>query len=255
MTKKQTFSRIISLVPSQTELLVDLGLKTSLVGVTKFCVHPSDLRKEIIVVGGTKQVNFQKIKALNPDIILCNKEENTLDMVEELQNITRVEVSEVNTFDDALNLIQFYGDLFDVKPLAQAIIKNIKAERSKFKKIQYNKLQVKVAYFIWQDPYMVAANNTFINSMIEEAGFSNIFDDRSRYPEIRLSQPILKQAEVILLSTEPFPFKAKHVRLFKAQFPVKKVMIVNGELFSWYGSRLQLAFDYFGSLYEKLNTV
>lgn len=108
---KHTPKRIVSLVPSQTELLVDLGLKSQLVGITKFCVHPLNLRIEVAVVGGTKQINFKKIKVLKPDIILCNKEENTLEMVLELQKIARVEVSDVNTLEDALQLIKFYGEL------------------------------------------------------------------------------------------------------------------------------------------------
>lgn len=255
MTKKQTFSRIISLVPSQTELLVDLGLQSNMVGVTKFCVHPENLRQEITVVGGTKQVSFKKIKVLNPDIILCNKEENTPQMVQELQNIARVEVSDVNAFNDALNLIKFYGDLFNVKHSAQSIIDKIEAERYTFRKLLINVSRMKVAYFIWQQPYMVAANHTFINAMLEETGFENVFKCRNRYPEIDLDDQDLHKAEIILLSSEPFPFKTEHVKQFKALFPKKQVIIVDGEMFSWYGSRLQRAFDYFISLREKLNIV
>ncbi|WP_334112944.1 ABC transporter substrate-binding protein [Paucihalobacter sp.] len=255
MTKKQTFSRIISLVPSQTELLVDLGLQSSMVGVTKFCVHPENLRMEIPVVGGTKQVNFKKIKALNPDIILCNKEENTLDMVQQLQDIAKVEIRDVNTFDDALTLIKFYGDLFNVKYLSQAIIDKIEADRYTFRKRFINVSRVKVAYFIWQQPYMVAANNTFINARIEEVGFSNVFKSKNRYPEIDLVDQDLHKTEIILLSSEPFPFKTEHVKQFKALFPDKQVIIADGEMFSWYGSRLQGAFKYFESLHETLNSV
>lgn len=238
-------NRIISLVPSQTELLVDLGLKNNLVGITKFCVHPKNLRQEVAVVGGTKQVNFENIIALNPDIILCNKEENTLEMVQKLRSIARVEVSDINTFSDALTLIKLYGDLFNVKHSAQTIIKKIEDERSKYKKRLVKVSQVKVAYFIWQNPYMVAANNTFINAMLEEAGFENVFNSQSRYPEIKLDAPGLQKAELILLSSEPYPFNAEHVQRFKAEFPDKKVLIVDGEMFSWYGSRIIKAFGYF----------
>ncbi|TPV35479.1 cobalamin-binding protein [Paucihalobacter ruber] len=238
-------SRIISLVPSQTELLVDLGLQSSLVGITKFCVHPKNLRKEVTVVGGTKQVHFEKIKALQPDMILCNKEENTLEMVLELEKIARVEVSDVNTFDDALQLIKFYGELFDTTPSANKLIEQILANRTKFQ-VKLTQIQrKKAAYFIWQQPYMVVANNTFINAMLEEAGFDNVFKFRSRYPEIELTDKDLQQAEVILLSSEPFPFKKNHLEQFKNLFPEKDVIIADGEMFSWYGSRLFKCFDYF----------
>ncbi|MGF1554611.1 ABC transporter substrate-binding protein [Paucihalobacter sp.] len=245
MTKIQTFSRIISLVPSQTELLVDLGLKSKLVGVTKFCVHPKNLRKEVTVVGGTKQVHFEKIKALQPDIILCNKEENTLEMVLELEKIAKVEVSDVNTFDDALKLIKYYGELFDTTSSANKLIAQIHANRTKFQVKRTQIPRKKAAYFIWQKPYMVAAKSTFINAMLEEAGFENVFNSKFRYPEINFNTPELQKAELILLSTEPFPFNAEHVQLFKAEFPDKKVLIVDGEMFSWYGSRLIKCFDYF----------
>lgn len=237
--------RIISLVPSQTELLVDLGLRSSLVGITKFCVHPANLRNEITVVGGTKQVHFEKIKALQPDIILCNKEENTLEMVLELEKLARVEVSDVNTFEDALQLIKCYGELFDTTSSAEKLIEQILVNRTNFQAKLAQFKRKKVAYFIWQQPYMVAANNTFINAMLAEAGFENVFKSRSRYPEIDLIDIDLQQAEVILLSSEPYPFKKEHIKHFKSLFPDKKVLIVDGEMFSWYGSRLSKCYDYF----------
>ena len=248
MTKKQTFSRIVSLVPSQTELLVDLGLKLKLVGVTKFCVHPKNLRKEVTVVGGTKQVHFEKVKALQPDIILCNKEENTLEMVLELQKMARVEVSDVNTFDDAIQLITNYGELFNVASAAKTLVEQIQTKRTRFRKHSGALPKKKVAYFIWQQPYMVAAGNTFINTMLEEAGFDNVFKNSSRYPEIELDSNYLQEADVILLSSEPFPFKENHIEQFKRLFPEKEVKIVDGEMFSWYGSRLSKSYQYFKQL-------
>jgi iron complex transport system substrate-binding protein len=241
-------SRIISLVPSQTELLVDLGLQSSLVGVTKFCVHPENLRKEVTVVGGTKQVQFKKLKALQPDIILCNKEENTMEMVLELQKIARVEVSDVNTFDDAIQLIANYGELFNVEGTAKALIEDIQTSRTKFRNQLSRFPKKKVAYFIWQQPYMVAASNTFINAMLEEAGFDNVFKNSSRYPEIDLNSNYLQEADLILLSSEPFPFKENHIEQFKSLFQEKEVKIVDGEMFSWYGSRLSKSYQYFKQL-------
>jgi ABC-type Fe3+-hydroxamate transport system substrate-binding protein len=254
MTKKHTFSRIVSLVPSQTELLVDLGLKSKLVGVTKFCVHPENLRKEVTVVGGTKQVHFDKIRALQPDVILCNKEENTLEMVLELKKIARVKVSDINTFEDALQLIKCYGELFDTTSSSEKIIEQIHTNRTNFQLKLTQIRRKKAAYFIWQQPYMVVANNTFINAMLEEAGFDNVFKFRSRYPEIELTDKDLQQTEFILLSSEPFPFKREHEAYFKKIFPEKEVIIVDGEMFSWYGSRLLKCYDYFIEIQSKCNT-
>lgn len=237
--------RIVSLVPSQTELLVDLGLENELVGVTKFCVHPSSLRKNKTIVGGTKQVNIEKIKALQPDIILCNKEENTEDMVKALESIAPIHISDVNTVEDCLELIMMYSEIFKTSFKASELIEAIKIERAEFHSKITSRQKPKVAYFIWKNPWMVAASNTFINTMINEAGFINVFENEERYPEISLGNSKLKEADCILLSSEPYPFKNRDVDFFKEQFQNKKVEIVDGEMFSWYGSRLLKSYNYF----------
>ncbi|WP_299336076.1 ABC transporter substrate-binding protein [uncultured Psychroserpens sp.] len=249
-----TPKRIISLVPSQTELLVDLGLEASIVGVTKFCVHPEYLRKEKTIVGGTKAVNMNKIKALKPDIILCNKEENTQEMVSELETIAAVHVSDINNLDDCYELIKMYSALFKIKSKGEQLISVINNERNVFREKFLNRKQCKVAYFIWKNPWMVCANHTFVNVMMTEAGFDNVFKKRERYPEVLLDDPLLNDAEVILLSSEPFPFKEKDKQEFFVKYPNKQVIIIDGELFSWYGSRLKYSYKYFGTIFEKLLT-
>jgi ABC-type Fe3+-hydroxamate transport system substrate-binding protein len=239
--------RIISLVPSQTELLVDLGLESFIVGITKFCVHPKHLRMSKKVIGGTKQINLDKIKALQPNIILCNKEENTKEIIEVLDGVAPIHISDIYNLNDCYELIKMYGALFKVESDALRLISNIKDERAQFKsKVQPTNLRV--AYFIWKKPWMVAASNTFIDCMIAEAGFINAFKNEERYPEISLSSSILKEVDIIFLSSEPFPFKEKHIEELKKQFPNKTIKIVDGELFSWYGSRLLKSFEYFQSL-------
>jgi len=240
--------RIVSLVPSQTELLVDLGLRDALLGVTKFCVHPKQLRKDKVVVGGTKQVNFDKIKALHPDVILCNKEENTKEMIAELGQIAPVHISDINDLDDCFELIDMYGELFEVQSEALKVIDTIKKNRSQFQSKLDVQKTTKVVYFIWKTPWMVAASNTFINCMLKEAGYENAFKNEERYPEINLNHPNLLEADKIFLSSEPYPFKAKHVSELKLLFPDKSIEVVDGELFSWYGSRLQNSYSYFESL-------
>ncbi|WP_262732578.1 ABC transporter substrate-binding protein [Gaetbulibacter sp. NE] len=247
---EKTPRRIVSLVPSQTELLVDLGLKEVIVGITKFCIHPKNLRKEKEVVGGTKQVNIDKIKKLNPGIILCNKEENTLGMVEQLKEIAPVHISDINTIEDCCQLIEMYGNLFNVQEKSSYVISKILEERSKFKAtLKYSKKD-KVAYFIWKEPWMVAASNTFIDFMINEAGYTNVFKNQERYPEIDLSDSDLQKADTLFLSSEPYPFKEEHVQILKEEFPKKNIEIIDGEMFSWYGSRLIRSYEYFTLLVD-----
>lgn len=244
MHLKQTPQRIISLVPSQTELLVDLGLEEKIVGITKFCVHPKHLRKNKTIVGGTKQVHLDKIKSLKPDIILCNKEENTKAMVEELSKIVAVHVSDIKTLEDNYKLIKDYSQIFDTPTIGSKLIDQIRNRHEDFKSYIKNKPQKKVGYLIWRDPWMAVGSDTFINHMLEVNNFTNVFGKYIRYPEIDISK--LPELDLLLLSSEPYPFKKKHLE----EIPIsnEKIIFVNGEYFSWYGSRMINAFEYFYKL-------
>ena len=156
---KETPKRIVSLVPSQTELLCDLGLEQNIFGVTKFCVHPVYIKSKSTIVGGTKQIHIDKIKELQPDIILCNKEENTKEIVELCEEICAVHVSDIYTLSDSLELIKQYGVIFNLEEKASIICDEIKKESDSFKAFIANKPQLKTAYFIWKNPYMVAAKS------------------------------------------------------------------------------------------------
>ena len=237
--------RIISLVPSQTELLVHLGLKELLVGITKFCVHPKKLRKEIPTIGGTKNVHLDKIKELQPDIIICNREENTKEIVYSCENIAPVWVSDISTIDHSLEMICSFGNIFEVIEASSKLVKAISAELQDFKKWMVKKPLKKVVYLIWKEPYMAAGKDTFINELLAINKFQNIIFE-SRYPEI--NPELFDEADLILLSSEPFPFKQKHIEEIQ-QETNSKVMLVDGEYFSWYGSRLEEAFSYFKTLH------
>lgn len=247
---KEVPKRIISLVPSQTELLVDLGLEDSIVGITKFCVHPKHLRKQKTIVGGTKNIKLKKIQDLQPDIILCNKEENSKEIIESLLDIAPIHISDIYNLEDNFELFEMYGELFQVKEKAIELTLEIKNQRKIFKDFIHGKPKIKASYFIWKNPWMVAASNTFINTMLNEAGFINAFESETRYPNIDLNHNANQESEVLLLSSEPFPFKEKQVLELKSKFPNKKVIIVDGELFSWYGSRLLQSYSYFKSLHD-----
>ncbi len=247
--------RIVSLVPSQTELLVDLGLKDDILGITKFCVHPKELRKEKKIVGGTKNVHFDRIKALEPDIILCNKEENTKEMVLELEKIAPVHVSNIENLDDSLELIRQYGEIFKVGAKASEIEEKIRIRFNDFQNFIQKKSFRRVAYMIWKKPWMAAGKGTFINYLLEINRFQNVFlEEESRYPEIKLSEMEEKDVQLLMLSSEPFPFKESHKEELKKELPGVDVILVDGEYFSWYGSRLINAFKYFKSLHLSLQS-
>lgn len=250
---KTTPKRIISLVPSQTELLYDLGLEDEIVGITKFCVHPKHLKATKQIVGGTKQVKFEKIKALQPDIIIANKEENTKEIVEELSKICPVWVTNIVTIEDNLQMITDFGKLFNKRTEAQKWKDKISFAYHDFQQCIQDKPFRKVAYFIWANPYMVAGKDTFINEMLTLNRFQNIYEEKGRYPEIEL-ETIQKEGdpEVVFLSSEPFPFKDEHAFEIGRNTHHAKTIFVDGEMFSWYGSRLLKAFDYFKQLHQKL---
>ncbi len=250
---ENTPKRIVSLVPSQTELLYDLDLECNLVGITKFCIHPKHLKFEIQQVGGTKNVNYKKIIGLKPDIIVCNKEENTLEMVEKLSEICPVLVTDIATFTDNLYMIAYFGKLFDKQKMAKKWIDDINNEYEKFKLFIKDIPRKKVAYLIWKNPYMAVGSGTFIDEMLNLNNFENIYGNLSRYPEINLENiEMLDVPDFIFLSSEPYPFKEKDVREIESFMCNTKIFLVDGELFSWYGSRILQSFDYFKNLHQKI---
>lgn len=249
--------RIISLVPSQTELLYDLGLETSIVGITKFCVHPYHLKSTKKIVGGTKKVHYEKIRLLQPDIIICNKEENTQEMVTELRKICLVWVTNIITIEDNFKMISDFGQLFNCRTDAQKWNDKLAFALSDFKYFVKDIPVKKVAYFIWKKPYMVVASDNFINELLKLNHFRNIYDNNpevsGRYPEIELDKIGLEgNPDLVFLSSEPYPFKVEDAFEIERHTHHAKTVFVDGEMFSWYGSRLLKAFEYFKKMHQKL---
>jgi ABC-type Fe3+-hydroxamate transport system substrate-binding protein len=232
--------------------LYDLGLEDSIVGITKFCIHPKHLRKNKTIVGGTKNCNFKKIKVLNPTHILCNKEENTKEIVEVCIKISHTHVSEIYTVNDSIELIKTYGSLFSKETQAVNLCEKIERKLSKFQVYAQSKPKLKIAYFIWKDPWMVAANNTYINHLLYTNKYTNYYENLERYPEVSIENIDSKELDVIFLSSEPFPFSDKHFSEIKSIHQNTKIILVDGEMFSWHGSRLIKAFDYFIELRESI---
>lgn len=236
--------RIVSLVPSQTELLFDLGLDSEVAGITKYCIHPSHWQNEKIIVGGTKNFQVEIIDRLRPDLIIGNREENTKDGIEELSKKYPVWMSEIYTIEDAFEMIEGIGTLVSKAEKSRQIISEIKTGLDTVKKFPSKK----VLYLIWRKPWMAAGQNTFIHSMLEKIGLRNCLPENSRYPELSNDELKSLNPEVVLLSSEPYPFKEKHIEEIQGILPNAKIMLVDGEMFSWYGSRLMKAKSYFESL-------
>lgn len=233
--------RIISLVPSQTELLYTLGLDEQVVGITKFCVHPQKWFRNKERVGGTKTLHLDKIKALRPDLIIANKEENEKEQIEALAKKFPVWVSDIRTLEDALRMIRGVGDVTGKAKEAYSLAEDID---KRFKRLGKKGKGGRVAYFIWYRPWMAAGGDTFINDILSRMGFQNVLKDKNRYPEVNPADLLHAGVEKILLSSEPFPFGEKHIAELQSLLPDVAVQLVDGEMFSWYGSRLLQAADY-----------
>lgn len=237
--------RIVSLVPSQTELLFDLGLSKQIEGVTKFCIYPPTARHKARVIGGTKNFDFAKIKAAQPDLIIGNKEENYPEGIAELEKNYPVWMSNITDLPEALDMIRRVGAITGKTRLAEPLAAEI---ANSFAGLSAVSALIPAAYFIWRKPYMAAASGTFIDDMLRRAGFRNVFAHLGRYPEITPEQLAAAAPDRILLSSEPYPFQDKHLAEFKEFCPAAEIQLVDGELFSWYGSRLRLSAAYFQSL-------
>lgn len=243
---KKVPDRIVSLVPSQTELLFDLGLDEEVLGITKFCIHPDKWFKTKTRVGGTKNVNLVRLLSLEPDLVLANKEENTLEDIKKIEKYVPVWVSDIKTLADAQRMITDIGELVNKVENAARLNDQIAIEFKNFVKPAQPK---SVVYLIWNNPMMTISPDTFIWEMLNHAGFEHVrIESALRYPEIALDQVIQLKPELLFLSSEPFPFAEKHVEKFKQLLPDSSVHLVDGELFSWYGSRMLKAPSYFSNL-------
>jgi ABC-type Fe3+-hydroxamate transport system substrate-binding protein len=244
--------RIICLVPSITELLHHFQLDNETIGITKFCVHPQTWFKSKTRIGGTKNINIEKIISLQPDLILCNKEENVQEQIETLAASLPVYMCDVKNYDDALQMIEEIGILTGKVVESGLLIKNIDAA-FKHNRI-FSTKKIKTAYLIWKEPYMTVGGDTFISNMMEKAGLENIYNKEERYPTKSIIEIQNDNPELILLSSEPYPFKEKQIIELQQYFPNTGILLADGEMFSWYGSRMLCAPDYFKKLLNQFQS-
>ncbi|MBK9638191.1 MAG: ABC transporter substrate-binding protein [Bacteroidetes bacterium] len=238
--------RIVSLVPSQTELLFDLGLNKEVVGITKFCIHPASWFQEKKIVGGTKNIHLDVIRELKPDLIIANKEENVEEAILELQKEFPVWISDVNTIPEACYMISEIGKLCDRTSLAQNFISKINQNFESLSKASAL-LGKRAVYYIWKNPWLTAGHHTFIHSMLEACGLQNESKDM-RYPEFPPDQLNKLAVDYIFLSSEPYPFREEDKEYLSQFIDKNKIIFVDGTYFSWYGTRLINAPSYFKQL-------
>ncbi len=243
---------IISVVPSLTELLFDLDLENEIIGITRFCIHPRNKVKSFTKVGGTKTLKLDRIDALAPDIIIANKEENCQSDIEYLQKKHHVLLTDIYTLSEALTSIMDIGNATNRAEQAELLVHNISKQFDTITPIKKN--EKKVAYLIWDNPVMTAGHHTFIHDILHKLGFENVHTDiKTRYPQITDPELQKMQPDFLFLSSEPYPFREKHLKDFHSRFPSTRIILVDGEMFSWYGSRLLLAPKYFNQLIKELN--
>ena len=229
---------IVSLVPSLTELLFDLGLGDYVSGRTKFCIHPKEHVTEVPIVGGTKNPRLDKIREIGPDLIIANKEENRREDVEELKRDYEVHVTDIGNINEALFTIHDIGWKCGVEEKAKKMIHDI---QDRMEGVPDEK-PMTAAYMIWRDPWMTVGGDTYIHSVMDHWKLENVFADKTRYPNTSLEELSYKKPDVILLSSEPYPFKEKHIKEVSEFCKKTNIILVNGEWFSWYGSRMLEAF-------------
>lgn len=232
-------ARIVSLVPSITELVCELGLSDRLVGRTGFCIHPRDIVRNIPKVGGTKDVDLEKVRALRPSHVILNIDENEKPLAETLaQFVPHMVVTHPLAPEDNPALYRLIGGVFGRRAEAEALCTRFEAARTAAASDAWP--QRKVLYLIWKRPWMTVARDTYISRTLALFGLRTLPETaQARYPEFGLDAPFVREAELVLLSSEPYMFRQKHAAELagRPELSGKAVKLIDGEMTSWYGSR------------------
>jgi ABC-type Fe3+-hydroxamate transport system substrate-binding protein len=246
-------ARIVSLVPSITELLLDLGLRANVVGRTGFCIHPREVVRGIPKVGGTKDVHLERVRALRPTHVIVNIDENDLPVVDALRAfVPHIVVTHPRAPDDNLALMRLLGGVFDREEAAEVLCDKLQRELDALRAIAWPR--ERVLYLVWKDPWMTVAADTYIAGTLALVGWDVLHGPggergATRYPLIDLAAEVVRAGRV-LLATEPFMFRARHVDALRADFPGKPITLIDGEMASWYGSRAILGLPHLRRMRE-----
>ncbi len=240
--------RIVSLCPSLTELVFDLGRGDELVGITDFCVHPAERVAAIEKVGGTKTPRIDRIVELRPDLVLLNEEENRVEDAEALARAgVRTHASFPRDVQGTADMVRSIGEAIERGREAETIARDVEARAARVRQEARGKPEVSFAYLIWRKPWMAVNADTFAHALLAQAGGRNVFAERAeRYPEIELDDLARARPDLVLLCTEPFPFQEKHVEEISVAtgLPRGRFRIADGEYLSWHGSRTPAGIDY-----------
>lgn len=249
-------ARIVSLVPSITELICDLGLAGRLAGRTGFCVHPRQTLKPVPKVGGTKDVDLAKVRALAPTHVVLNIDENEKRTAEALaQFVPHLIVTHPLGPLDNPRLYRLIGGIFGHEQAAEALCAQFQRAHDALAQAARAWPHQRVLYLIWKDPWMTVARNTYISRALALAAWDTVPDSATaRYPRMTLDETLAQDAELVLLSSEPYRFRARHVAELQALPAMrgKTVALIDGEMTSWYGSRAIAGMDYLRRFREKL---
>ena len=232
--------RIVSLCPSTTETLIDFGLAESLVGITKFCIHPQDVVARLERVGGTKNPKIERILALQPDLVLMNEEENRKEDHEQLARSVRVEVSFPKTLDEVPDHLRWLGELVETEVSAEQRARALEheIESLRARRDENPSASFRFAYLIWRNPWMGAGPNTYVDDLFGRAGGHNVFGaDGGRYPSVELEALSRLRADVIFLPDEPFPFDRRHVPEVREACRGAEIELISGDDCCWHGVR------------------
>ena len=245
-------ARIVSLVPSLTELLCDLGLSSQLVGRTGFCIHPRDVVRQIPKVGGTKDVDLECIREIAPSHVILNIDENTRDTADALAGfVDNLVVTHPQKPDDNLGLFEDFGFIFSCEQAAKSLTERFRTAKQNLPAKGASQA-CDVLYLIWRDPWMTVTPNTYISQMLQLIGWQSVVQDATqRYPIVELKNFVGK-IQRVLLSSEPYPFREKHIEEVRAVFGATvEVELIDGEMLSWYGSRSIPSLEYLAALAAK----
>jgi ABC-type Fe3+-hydroxamate transport system substrate-binding protein len=232
---KEPPERIVSLVPSLTETIIDLGCVNQLAGCTGFCLEIEGTA-EAREIGGVRDPDIELIRSLNPDLVLAGREENQKKDIEMIKGFSRVYVCEPRTVGDAIGIINDIGVLLHETETASAWARKIHEYRVKLNELRQDTTPVRFGYLVWWDPMMVAAGDTYISSLLEEGPFLNAFGDMKRYPQVEESELINRDMDIIFISSEPYGFDDNligDIRKLTGDIPVERI---DGRMCGWYGT-------------------
>ncbi len=252
-------ARIVSLVPSITELLCDLQLERQLVGRTNFCIHPRKRVKMIPSLGGTKKINLERLRALKPTHVILNIDENTRQLFDDITRfIPTVVVTHPNRPGDNLRLFRLLGGIFHQQQAAEHLCRQFEEAYASLLQASVQFQERKVIYLIWQKPWMTVSRETYISQMLALVHWHTLpVDATVRYPEIDISQDLLNDTELILFSSEPYAFNQRDLALFQQRYHCDRIplRLIDGSMTSWYGSRSIKGLGYLRDLAQDLQQI